>query len=248
MQMSRKLVVLSSILMIACCCGASAQQQKSVNFEREARVSIGADGKVTALAFVNWKATDDLVGKRLEPLIRSWTFQPAMINGQPVPTETTIHVQLEMSKAANGVYSIKLLDESSGPGVLKTPAPDYPTEELAANAEAKVTLLLAVDATGVPVDIKTTSVITNGSGASKLHFGKAAMDAAKHWRFQPESVGGHPVASHVSVPITFCLDETTPCSSIAKQLAAQASTPNSNTPTAQDSKVKLTKTVAGTTF
>ncbi|HEV2607117.1 MAG TPA: energy transducer TonB [Xanthomonadaceae bacterium] len=246
--MSRKIVLSGAVLLALSCGVASAQQAEHANFTCEASLSIGADKKIAALTFVNRKATNDLVCKRLETVVRSWTFEPGSVNGQPMATETTLHVELEASKSADGGYAIKLLDAFTGPSILRVFPPDYPRQEMMVGAEAKVTLLLSIDATGAPIDISVASVITNGSSASKANFAQPTIDAAKHWRFQPETVGGHPVASHVHVPTTFCLDASSQCPSIAKQIAAESGATPANVPVALDSKVKLVTQVAGTTF
>jgi len=211
-------------------------------------LSIAADGKVAALAFVDKDATDHLVCKRLEPLVRSWTFEPGSVNDQPMATETTLYVELGASKRADGNYAVKLLGARTGPSSLHLIPPDYPRREMIDGAEAKVTLLVSIDASGVPNDISAESVITNGSSASKATFARESIAAAKHWRFKPETVGGHAVASHVHIPITFCLDGPNRCPNIAKQVAAAGDATPANTPIALDSKVKLVTQVAGTTF
>jgi len=242
-------VVLGAVLMATFCAAASATQAESADFRRSARVSIGADGKVTALTFDNTKAENDLIGKRLEPLIRSWTFQPGTVNGQPMPTETTLQLDLEATKTADGRYAIKLLNAFTGPGVLSTRPPDYPQHEFKAEAEAVVNLTIAIDATGAPSDVTLADVTTNGTAVNKTNFGDAARNAAKGWRFQPELVGGHPVASHVSVPISFCMSgSSSQCPRFEKERAAHGDATPANTPVALDSKVKLISPVVGTTF
>lgn len=246
--MSRKIVLSSAVLLALSGGVASATQAEEVKLTCEASLSIGADGKIAALTFVNERQTNDLVCKRLEPLVRSWTFEPGTVNDQPMATETTLYVELSASKRADGDYAVKLLDAHTGPSSLHLFPPDYPRREMIADAEAKVTLLVSIDATGVPTDISAASVITNGSSANKASFARESIAAAKHWRFKPETVGGHPVASHVHVPITFCADSNNRCPSIAKQIAAEGGATPTNVPVALDSQVKLVTRVAGTTF
>jgi TonB family protein len=258
MPMSRK-NLLATVLLALSCGVASAHQAKHFEIYYEAGVSIGADGKISTLTvvkpeatgiqnFVNRDATDHLIDKRLEPLIRNWTFEPGSVNGQPMATETTLHVELEAVERADGNYSVTLLGADTGPRSLVTTPPDYPKHEINTDAEAKVILLVSIDATGAPIDITAANVITNGPAMSKTHFANAAIDAAKHWRFLPETVGGHPVATQMDIPITFCLDASNQCPSIAKRLAAEDGATPANRPVALDSKVKLLTQVAGTTF
>ena len=74
-----------------------------------------------------------------------------------------------------------------------SPAPAYPRRELLAGIGGTVVLLITVDRVGRPVGVRVDS--TSGN----RHLDRAAIKAAKKWRFHP----GFMFAGGVRVPITF---------------------------------------------
>lgn len=78
-------------------------------------------------------------------------------------------------------------------------APAYPREERQRGAEGSVILRIAVDPQGIPTDIGYAS----RSGNNALD--RAALDAARDWRFRPATRNGTAVASTVDVPVDFRL-------------------------------------------
>jgi hypothetical protein len=241
-RMNIGLIALSLSLI---CSSVFAGQPEYAKFTREARMSLDATGKVTVLTFVNLKVTKDLIGQRLDPVIRSWQFEPARINGVPMPAETTLSLNLDAVRNSDGGYAIHVLDAFTGVAFVAMTKPDYPMRELVAGKEAIVILLVSVADTGGASDIAVENILTNGS---KDHFVDAATDAVKHWLFQPEKVGGQSVESKVRVPIMFCVDESfghSLCGKYEKQLAAKGNAMQTDTPVALDSHVKLVTKIAG---
>jgi TonB family protein len=70
--------------------------------------------------------------------------------------------------------------------------PDYPPSALAQKLAGSVTLQFTVDKRGEPRDIHVLEATTPGV------FDQAAMNAVRHWRYQPMVVNG----SAVEVPVT----------------------------------------------
>jgi protein TonB len=77
--------------------------------------------------------------------------------------------------------------------------PRYPVAQQRRGVEGNVTLRITVDANGVPSDITYAS----RSGSQELD--RAALLAARDWRFRPATRGGEAVASTVDVPVNFRL-------------------------------------------
>ncbi|MDG6349364.1 energy transducer TonB [Luteimonas sp. 8-5] len=88
---------------------------------------------------------------------------------------------------------------SSEPELLSAALPRYPTEERRRGVEGNVTLRIDVDANGLPVDVD----YAHRSGNRALD--RAALVAARNWRFQPAIRNGEAVASTVTVPVAFRL-------------------------------------------
>lgn len=79
--------------------------------------------------------------------------------------------------------------------------PSYPATALRAQEEGTVVLRVEVDAEGNP-----TSVEVEQSSRSR-DLDRAARDAVRSWTFSPAMEDGQPVASTVTVPVDFRIDE-----------------------------------------
>lgn len=80
------------------------------------------------------------------------------------------------------------------------PKPRYPPIARRRRQEGVVLLAVSVDASGNPVTIE----IQTSSGVSSLD--EAAVDAVRHWEFEPGVLEGRAVPSRVEVPIRFELE------------------------------------------
>jgi protein TonB len=80
---------------------------------------------------------------------------------------------------------------------IATPAPRYPASALRRGESGEVLLRIEVDANGMPYAMD----IMRSSGSLELD--RAALVAARDWRFRPALRDGQPVSASVNVPITF---------------------------------------------
>jgi len=78
--------------------------------------------------------------------------------------------------------------------------PKYPPQAIRQRHEGTVTLLILVGVDGSPKDIK----VDKSSGYHELD--RAAIEAAQHWRFNPEIKNGKKVEGYARVPVTFNLN------------------------------------------
>ncbi len=92
------------------------------------------------------------------------------------------------------------LAPGSVPVPISKPAMKYPTDALRNNETGKVVVRIEVGADGEPTAV---SIVTR-SGSRSLD--RAALQAAKRWRFRPAQQNGRAVAAAVEVPIVFSLD------------------------------------------
>jgi periplasmic protein TonB len=93
------------------------------------------------------------------------------------------------------------LAPGSVPVPISKPAPDYPADALRNNETGTVVVRIEVGADGIPTDV----ALARRSGSRSLD--RAAMKAAKRWRFRPAQQNGQAVAGAVEVPMAFTLDE-----------------------------------------
>ncbi|WP_330969007.1 energy transducer TonB, partial [Lysobacter sp. A3-1-A15] len=75
--------------------------------------------------------------------------------------------------------------------------PKYPTNELRQGVGGTVVLVISIDAQGNVLDVSVEKSSRN------RNLDRAAMDAARKWRFNPEVRNGVAVASRVRVPVDF---------------------------------------------
>jgi periplasmic protein TonB len=93
------------------------------------------------------------------------------------------------------------LAPGSVPVPISKPAPDYPADALRNNETGTVVVRIEVGADGTPTDV----TLARRSGSRSLD--RAAIKAAKRWRFRPAQRDGQAIASAVEVPMAFSLDE-----------------------------------------
>jgi protein TonB len=86
---------------------------------------------------------------------------------------------------------------TSAPVAISTPAPRYPASALRRGESGEVLLRIEVDPAGMPYSMD----IVRSSGSRELD--RAALVAARGWRFRPALRDGQPVSGWVNVPITF---------------------------------------------
>jgi protein TonB len=105
--------------------------------------------------------------------------------------------QLDMmqeSKNVNEIFSLNDLDRK--PRVLFQRAPVYPPELLQARREATVTVLFVVNEDGKVTRPKVQK-------STDPRFEGPALDAVKHWKFEPGTRNGKKVQFKMRIPIAF---------------------------------------------
>lgn len=92
------------------------------------------------------------------------------------------------------------LAPGSVPVPISRPAPTYPADALRNGESGTAVVRIDVGADGEPTDVRLVS----RSGSRSLD--RAALQAAKRWRFRPAQRDGQAVAGSVDVPIAFSLE------------------------------------------
>jgi len=86
----------------------------------------------------------------------------------------------------------------SAPKALDTPDPEYSEEARKAKYQGTCILWLIVDQNGRPQDIKIARSLGMG-------LDQKAIEAVRHWKFEPAKKDGHPVAVQINVEVNFRL-------------------------------------------
>ena len=77
--------------------------------------------------------------------------------------------------------------------------PKYPGRALRSGVEGSVSVLIEIDARGVPTDVRVVS----RSGERSRDLDRAVVSAARGWRFDPAVRDGRPVPGEVILPVDF---------------------------------------------
>jgi TonB family protein len=193
----RRLLLLS-VFFVSPSVVPAAEPPREVQVNASLALDLDAEGRIVALEPVG--KTAEGLKDFLLPEVSRWTFEPGRIDGQPVPTQTTVIVTLAARKAGDDDLSLRIVDAKTGPRVAEAPPPRYPAESIRAREAGEVLLRVEVDGDG-----RATAVAVERSIAAKS-LANAAIKAARQWTFVPERVGGRPIASTVLLPIRFCLN------------------------------------------
>lgn len=135
--------------------------------------------------------------------LRSWKFAPASENGRPEDSEMPVAfvfrhaVYIANEPPFTPIIPEKDSDEARGrfipPGILSVSYAGYPASTIGMGAVVVQARVKPDGSTG------EASVVRKLPGG----FGPLAIDAAKHWKFQPASREGNPVPSNVAIAFVF---------------------------------------------
>ena len=135
--------------------------------------------------------------------LRSWKFAPASENGRPEDSEMPVAfvfrhaVYIANEPPFTPIIPKKDSDEARRefipPGILSVSYAGYPASTIAMGA---VVVQARVKPDGSTGELSLVRKLSGG-------FGPLAIDAAKHWKFQPASREGKPVPSNVAIAFVF---------------------------------------------
>lgn len=83
------------------------------------------------------------------------------------------------------------------PRPVATPSPDYPRASIRRGERGDVVVLVKVGANGRVTDVEVVS------SSQHRRLDRAALAAARRWRFEPAMRGGQPVAGELRIPFSF---------------------------------------------
>lgn len=117
----------------------------------------------------------------------------------PSPTDVPAQGPVADGSQQNDAPAVGLAP-GSVPVAISRPAPRYPSDALRNGESGTVIVRIEVGADGEPVAVS----VVGRSGSRSLD--RAAVQAAKRWRFRPAQQNGRAVAGAVEIPIEFALD------------------------------------------
>ena len=146
------------------------------------------------------KASQPLWGDEAIAVMRSWRFQPAMLDGKPVtasvqvdlawgPRELPLREEPAKSRGTTGIP----LDH---PPIVARVEPLYSMEALAQSIGGRVVVSMTVDEQGSPRDLQVQQ--SPGYGLDQK-----AIEAVSQWRFRPMVSRGQAIAVPATVEVNF---------------------------------------------
>ena len=172
------------------------------NFYRPEGKADSADGQVfepLPAPMADGDRSASGLSEAAEAAARNPRPQPPPPVAPPRPLETPAPPPLADAPPQNN-GPVQGLAPGSVPVAISKPAPSYPAEALRNGDTGTVVVRIEVGADG-----KTFAVsVVSRSGSRALD--RAAVQAAKRWRFRPAQENGRAVPGAVEVPITFTLD------------------------------------------
>jgi TonB family protein len=174
---------------------AAADTAESSNFSLTYALDLDREGNIVSLRAM---PSPDLPALEavVENEVRSWTFQPAQVDGAAVPTRT--YLRLGIQAPGMDPALARVVSAATGPAIASMKSPGYPAAALRNGDGGLVVLKLRIDAKG-----NVRRVVAAPGSSPDRRFSEAAEAAAKSWRFLPELADGKPVAGTVMIPVCF---------------------------------------------
>lgn len=158
------------------------------------QVELDAGG--APLAATPLRDVEDATVRKLQQDLRSWVFQPALVDGRPVPTSTWLRV---VAIPSTDGAAPTVLSATVGPAPESLRKPEFPTAAGRRGQQGVVVLELDMDAQGRIDAVSVRDTVGNISRA----MAEAAVAAAHGWTFRPERVAGVPMAGKLMMPVCF---------------------------------------------
>lgn len=176
--------------------GNAAKPPQLTTFSTQARVEIDANGKVLSVA--PDPKLPPLVADAVRSTVGALAFVPARRDGHPVGGVTHVHLGACAAPVDDG-FRLAIEYRNHGPGRVGEPSPQYPLALLRPGTSTRLQLDYRVEPDGTAV-VENLDV-SRGTARDR----SAARAMMQQWlsanRFEPELVGGVPVATRVSMPM-----------------------------------------------
>jgi TonB family protein len=151
---------------------------------------IGKDGRVKTLHAP--EGSVNLIPTAMNA-VRQWTYQPTLVDGQPVEVVTQIDAVF-----AGTPRPAPLKSESpiTDPVAINKPEPTYTEEAHKANFTGSVLVSFTVDQMGFARDVQ----VVRGAGYG---LDERAVEAVRKWTFKPAMRDGKPIAVPATIEVQF---------------------------------------------
>lgn len=203
---------LTALLLLALAFPLLADETPALDKTYGYRVSVDAEGKVTA-----FEPSSEIPGAllpTLDALVENAEFEPAQVGTRAVPSLTSVYVVVRFEGGGDELRAAPV-KVTSGGGTLNSTPPRYPSTAIRNDFGALVWATLSFKADG-SLDREASRIdsvdVVRGTGRPssrqigpyKQRFEDATWKAMANWTLTPDEVDGQPVAMTVRVPTRFC--------------------------------------------
>jgi hypothetical protein len=205
----------SAVAMFAFAALASAAAQPEYEMDAVGTVEIGADGLVR-----DYQQRSNVLAPKIAELVehnvRTWKFNPIIVDGNAVAAKTTVRLHLKAVPSAEADrYTVRIDNVIFGEpktAARMTP-PKYPASAVSAHVAGRVVLSLRLDESGGVAEAlpyQTSLSVRTSSEQEAQRWRKVLEDASiratRSWHYDlAETLNGKPVGTSLRVPFTFNL-------------------------------------------
>ena len=164
------------------------------------QATIAADGTVVDAKAI---AGHPMLRKAAENCVRKWIYTPALLNGQPVETQTNITITFvgDFADPAPPQAVRQIASVTPGGGTIQVAQlirrrdPEYPQAAREAGVKGRVIIIATIDKDG-----RVKSAVAQ-DGPPELR--TAAEEAVRQWQYKPALLNGEPVETQTNITLTF---------------------------------------------
>jgi len=175
------------------CAAANAQPETE---QAWIDISLDTQGRVTQ-AVVQQQPPS--VTSDLESWVMATSFDPAVVNAEPVPSTTSVSVEFSLQRDESG-DGLKILSHTTGPRPISIQEPKYPHSDRKKGLEGWVQIIVTMNADGDVTDAQVTR-------SSDESFEHDALKAIKHWKYKMPTVNGRAIGAATEQTIFFRPDQ-----------------------------------------
>jgi hypothetical protein len=214
MRAGRGIPALLSVLVLAMRLATAAEAASTLEMSADGEVQIATDGSVSDYRLHSELAPS--VAGLIDKQVRSWHFEPVVIDGKAVLAKSAMHLSLKAEPTGDaGNYRVVIASVLFGGARqhdhIKQPL--YPTSAVSAHLGAKVLLAIRLDENGKVLDVQPYQTSLDARPSSERDaerwrkmFDESSVRAARFWTFDlAESVNGKPIGTTVIVPVVYSL-------------------------------------------
>lgn len=169
-------------------------------------LSVSDKGTVTNVSVMSG---DPELAQAAEQAARRWKYVPFFRGGKAIPVSTTVTLQFKIGDAGKPEITASYQPRAIGPiftitndvvppKALYAPNPEYSKEARKAGIEGTCVLDIVVGPDGSAHNIRVSRSLGKG-------LDEEAIEAVKHWKFQPAMKDGQPVAVAAKIEVSFRL-------------------------------------------